>query len=153
VKTILKASGDRYKKLRAEHGDHVDHYSPVVREPVANTEAGFVKKDNSEEINEHEETVNAEGLLTSEVDRDRVDEMLSRIGVFDPATESADDLQKLQGVGPLMEQRLHQMGIYTYGQVSRLTNEDINLLDSTIENFPIEENRGDWRVQANKLKN
>lgn len=151
VKTILKSSGDKYKRLRAEHGDDVDHYSPVVREPVANTEE--VKKNNSEEINTHEETVNAEGLLTSEVDRDRVDEMLSRIGVFDPATQSADDLQKLEGVGPLMEQRLHQMGIYTYEQVSHLTDDDINLLDSTIENFPIEENRGDWRVQANQLKN
>ena len=153
VKTILKSSGEKYKKLRAEHGDHVDHYSPVVREPVVNSEDGLVKKDNSDEINEHEETVNAEGLLTSEVDRDRVDEMLSRIGIFDPATESADDLQKLNGVGPLMEQRLHQLGIYTYDQVSKLTDDDINLLDSAIENFPIEENRGDWRVQANQLKN
>lgn len=153
VKTILKASGEKYKKLRAEHGDHVDHYSPVVREPVANTEAGLVKKDNSEEVDEHEETVNAEGLLMSEVDRDRVDEMLSRIGIFDPATQSADDLQKLDGVGPLMEQRLHQLGIYTFDQVRRLTDDDINLLDSAIENFPIEANRGDWRVQANNLKN
>ena len=25
VKTILKSSGEKYKKLRAEHGDHVDH--------------------------------------------------------------------------------------------------------------------------------
>ena len=153
VKTILKSSGEKYKKLREEHGDHVDHYSPVVREPVVNTEEGLVKKDNAEEINEHEATVNAEGLLTSEVDRDRVDEMLARIGIFDPATQSADDLQKLNGVGPLMEQRLHQMGIYTFDQVSRLTDDDINLLDSAIENFPIEENRGDWRVQANQLKN
>lgn len=153
VKTILKSSGEKYKKLREEHGDHVDHYSPVVREPVVNTEEGLVKKDNSEEVDNHEETVNAEGLLTSEVDRDRVDEMLGRIGIFDPATQSADDLQKLNGVGPLMEQRLHQLGIYTFDQVSRLTDDDINLLDSAIENFPIEENRGDWRVQANQLKN
>ncbi len=78
--------------------------------------------------------------------------MLDRIGIFDPAAQSADDLQKLNGVGPVMEQRLHQVGIYTYGQVSNLTSEDYTLLDRLIENFPIAEKRGDWNQQANELK-
>ncbi|MGB0789794.1 MAG: NrfD/PsrC family molybdoenzyme membrane anchor subunit, partial [Marinirhabdus sp.] len=37
VKSILKSSGEKYKKLRAEHGDEVKHYSPLVREPEVNS--------------------------------------------------------------------------------------------------------------------
>ena len=153
VKTILKSSGDKYKKLRAEHGDNVDHYDPVVREPVVNTEDGLVEKDEPATGNGHEPTVNADGLIDSEVTKDRVDEMLAHIGTFDPAVQKADDLQKIKGIGPLLEQKLHQLGIYTYDQVSRLRSEDYVLLDSIIETFPLQEQRGDWAVQANQLKN
>ncbi|MCM4158345.1 molybdopterin oxidoreductase [Antarcticibacterium flavum] len=153
VKTILKSSGEKYKRLRAEHGDHVDHYDPIVREPASNTEDGLVEKDDPADENGHEPTVNAEGLINLEVNRDRIDEMLARIGVYDPATQTADDLQKLEGVGPLLEQRLHQLGIYTYGQVSRLTRADFELLDTIIEDFSIEGKYEEWTTKANQLKN
>ncbi len=52
-----------------------------------------------------------------------------------------------------MEQKLHQLGIYTYDQISKLTVEDYTLLDEIIDNFPTAENRGDWTQQANQLKN
>ena len=156
VKTILKASGDKYKRLRAEHGDHVNHYDPVVREPVVNTEAGLVEKDEpktGDNEDQHESTVNADGIIDSDVTRDRVDEMLAHIGIFDPATQQQDDLQKITGIGPLLEQKLHQLGIYTYDQLSKLREEDYVLLDEIIDTFPLQEQRGDWAVQANQLKN
>jgi molybdopterin-containing oxidoreductase family membrane subunit len=78
--------------------------------------------------------------------------MLDRIGSFDPATQSEDDLQKLHGVGPMMEQKLHQVGIYTYQQVSKLSAEDYVLLERVIDTFPVAENRGNWNEQANQLK-
>ncbi|SDK68473.1 quinol:cytochrome c oxidoreductase quinone-binding subunit 1 [Salinimicrobium catena] len=153
VKTILKSSGEKYKKLRKEHGDHADHTNTIVREPVANVEGGWIKRDEYDQKKEHEPTTNTESLTDSEVERDRIDEMLQRIGTFDPATQSADDLQKLNGVGPVMEQKLHQVGIYTYEQVSRLTKDDYELLGRVIDNFTTESNRGDWNQQANELKN
>jgi molybdopterin-containing oxidoreductase family membrane subunit len=154
VKTILKASGDRYKKLREEHGDHVDHVNPnpVGKEPAVNKAEGWIKRGEFEAKRKHEPTTHTEGLTNSEVDRDKIDEMLHRIGIFDPGTASADDLQKLNGVGPVVEQRLHQVGIYTYAQVSNLSFEDYALLDKVIENFPTADNRGDWNQQANELK-
>ena len=148
VKTILKASGEKYKKLREEHGDHVDHYEPLNREPVSNVPDVEPLPGEG-----HEPTVNAEGLADSEVKKDKLDELLRRVGTFDPATQSADDLQKLNGVGPLLEQRLHQVGLYTYDQISRLTEDDFELLATIIENFPDAEHRGNWTVQANQLKN
>lgn len=155
VKTILKSSGEKYKKLRAEHGDHVSHVDldTVGREATANVGEGWIRKEEFFPKKEHEPTTHTEGLTDSEIDKDRIDDMLHHIGVFDPATQSADELQKLNGVGPLMEQKLHQVGIYTFDQISNLREEDYVLLDRVIDNFPTAENRGDWNGQANELKN
>jgi len=162
VKTILKASGEKYKKLRAEHGDDALHYDPqaVGRNPQQNEEAGLHHKiedtehtKRKEADHPHEDTVNADGLVVSEVMKDRIDEMLSRIGTYDPAKQDADDLTRLKNVGPLLQQHFHQVGIYLFDQVSKLTEQDFELLDEVIENFPIHENREGWIAQANKLKN
>ena len=160
VKTILKSSGEYYKNLRAKHGDHVDHYKkvdPMSKEPVANSEDGkknfFGNAEDQDIEYTHEETVNANALGLTEAQRNHLDAMLSRIGTYNPESQKADDLQKLDGVGPLLEQRLHQVGIYKYGQVANLTNEDYVLLDEVLESFPIASNRGDWNAQATELKN
>lgn len=158
VKTILKASSDKYKRLRAEHGDDVDHYSPIVREPASNVSVGIHKTveetsgdDEIENDDHHNPTVNADALGVTEVEKDRLDEMLERIGTYDPAAQDSDDLTRLKSVGPLMQQHLHQVGIYTYSQVSRMKNEDFQLLNEVIDNFPKETERADWAAQAKKL--
>ncbi|HSP83095.1 MAG TPA: NrfD/PsrC family molybdoenzyme membrane anchor subunit [Gillisia sp.] len=155
VKTILKSSGDKYKALRAEHGDHVHHYSPVVREPAANTASGLVEKDEPLPLAEdrHEPTVNADTLIQLDLYKDKIDEMLRRIGIFDPAVQTADDLQKIDGIGPLLEQRLHQVGIYTYEQISNLTQGDLELLDMIIDDFQLEGRYEQWNTRATQLKN
>ena len=160
VKTILKSSGEYYKNLRAKHGDDVAHHvdnDPTAKEPSANIDD---KKDffgdtstEKEPGSGHESTVNADALGVTEAQEDRLDAMLARIGTYNPKVESADELQKLNGVGPLLEQHLHQVGIYKYDQVANLTKDDYKLLDEVIENFPIIENRGDWNAQATELKN
>ncbi|WBL22024.1 NrfD/PsrC family molybdoenzyme membrane anchor subunit [Zunongwangia sp. HRR-M8] len=160
VKTILKSSGEYYKNLRAKHGDDVAHHvdnDPTSKEPAANIEGKgnfFGDTSTEKEAGEgHEATVNADGLGITEAQKNRLDVMLERIGTFNPEMQKADDLQKLDNVGPLLEQRLHQVGIYKYGQVANLTNEDYVLLDEVIESFPIASNRSDWNAQATELKN
>ena len=147
VKTILKSSGAMYKKLREDQGDNADHRNTAfMAEPSANVT-------DEEANNQHEETVNADALITSEVQKDQLDQMLFRIGTYDPATQTADDLTKLKAVGPMLQQRLHQVGIYTFAQVSKLESIDFELLDELIENFPQETMREDWVAQAIKLNN
>ncbi|QED38108.1 molybdopterin oxidoreductase [Antarcticibacterium arcticum] len=153
VKTILKSSGDKYKALRAEHGDHVNHYSSVVREPAANTADGLVEKDEPYTGDAHEPTVNADALVQLDLYKDRIDEMVRRIGTFDPAVQTADDLQKIKDIGPLLEQRLHQVGIYTYEQISNLTESDLELLDMVIDDFQLEGRYDQWITRATQLKN
>ncbi|MBZ9729573.1 polysulfide reductase NrfD [Salegentibacter sp. JZCK2] len=159
VKTILKSSGAKYKRLREEHGDDVKHYTPVnIGEPKKNIATKVDKKMGdedayNEENDGHNETVNADALTLSEVQKDRIDEMLERTGSYNPEHQTADDLQKLKAVGPFLEQRLHQVGLYTYVQVSKLTKDDFELLDEVIENFPNSAQREDWVAQATELKN
>jgi len=158
VKTILKSSGAKYKKLREEHGDNVKHYTPVtVGEPKTNIANKVDKKMDDDDAysadDGHNDTVNAEALVLTEIQRDRIDVMLERTGTFNPENQTADNLQKLKAVGPFLEQRLHQVGLYTYVQVSKLTQDDFELLDEVIENFPNSSQREDWVTQATELKN
>lgn len=127
VKSILKSSGDRYKKLRAEHGDDAKHYD--MPEGTATVAAS-----------EEDHSAKAASLLSS-------------IGTFDPDTQTADDLKRISGVGPKMEEKLHQLGIYTFEQVSKMTEREYDLLDSITGEFPGRAKRDDWAGQAAKLKN
>ena len=78
---------------------------------------------------------------------------MSKLGAFDPATQTQDDLKKISGVGPKMEDKLHQLGIFTFEQVSKMTDTEYDLLDSIIGEFPGRAKRDDWAGQASKLKN
>ena len=52
-----------------------------------------------------------------------------------------------------MEKTLNQIGIFTFAQVSRMTEKEYNLLDSITGSFPGRAQRDDWAGQAKKLNN
>jgi len=62
----------------------------------------------------------------------------------------ADDLKKIQGVGPKIEQRLNDMGVYHYTQVAELTAEGVAHIDKTL-GLKGKMTRDDWVGQAKKL--
>ena len=92
-------------------------------------------------------------IAENEVEREKIEDLLDGIGRFNPETETQDDLKKISGVGPVMEQKLHQIGIYTFDQVSKMTDREYDLLDTIIDEFPGRAKRDDWAGQATKLKN
>ena len=63
-----------------------------------------------------------------------------------------DDLTKLEGIGPYIEQRLNDIGIFNYDQVSKLTPEDIRKITELIDFFPGRIERDDWVGQAHSFK-
>ncbi len=72
---------------------------------------------------------------------------------FGTATkDQSDDLTKLNGIGPYIEQRLNEIGIFNYNQISRLTSEDIRKITELIDFFPGRIERDDWVGQAQALK-
>jgi len=62
------------------------------------------------------------------------------------------DLTKINGIGPYIEQKLNEIGIYNYRQISRFKNEDIRVLTELIDFFPGRIERDDWVGQAEELK-
>ncbi len=133
VKTILKSSGEKYKKLREAGIDHRDEL-PKVKATVTEEKVEAT----TEKVEASEEDINS---------------LLSNLGTFDPETQQADDLKKVNGIGPVMEKKLNQIGIFTFDQVSKMTATEYDLLDSITGSFPGRAQRDDWAGQAAKLKN
>jgi predicted flap endonuclease-1-like 5' DNA nuclease len=65
--------------------------------------------------------------------------------------DSKEDLTKINGIGPYIEQRLNEIGIYNYEQISRFKEEDIRVLTDLIDFFPGRIERDNWIGQAEAL--
>lgn len=127
VKSILKSSGERFKNLR-------DAGKPLYEKPAATGKVGKAEKKES-----------------AEADPAQVSSLLDAIGTFDADKDTADDLKKVKGIGPQMEETLNQIGIFTFAQVSKMTEKEYDLLDSITGSFPGRAQRDDWAGQAKKL--
>ena len=152
VKSILKSSGARYKRIRESGKDLAGTATDKRTSTYAERPASLSVASNAGATH-HQSTVNADALVDTEAKKAQIDMMLARIGTYDPATQTPDDLTKISGVGPVLEQKLHQLGIYTYDQVSKMTKKEYDLLDEIIDAFPGRAERDDWAGQAQKLKN
>lgn len=77
----------------------------------------------------------------------------SAIGSVLPlASESQkDDLQKIQGIGPFLEKQLNELGLFTYEQVSKLDEAQVEELTTAIRFFPGRIVKDDWVGQAARL--
>lgn len=140
VKSILKSSGDRYKKLR-------DAGQPLYKIERMQPSSLRVEESITDDVLMGGEPVPTVG------DKTGVNDLLSSIGTFDAATQSADDLKKIKGIGPQMEATLNEIGIYTFAQVARMTEKEYDLLDSITGSFPGRAQRDDWAGQAILLNN
>ena len=67
-----------------------------------------------------------------------------------PATEGADDLKKLSGVGPALEKKLLAAGITTFAQIAAWTEADIADFDEKLS-FKGRIEREGWVEQAQAL--
>jgi len=65
-----------------------------------------------------------------------------------PATP--DDLKMISGVGPVMEAKLHDLGIYTFAQIAKWTEKEVAWVDSYLA-FRGRIVRDDWIKQADAL--
>ena len=67
------------------------------------------------------------------------------------ALSEKDDLKKLEGIGPFIEMKLNDIGIFTYEQVSMFDDEVIDLITDAIQFFPGRIQKDDWMGQAASL--
>ena len=65
--------------------------------------------------------------------------------------EDKEDLTQINGIGPYIEQKLNDIGIYTFEQISKLSQNDIELITEMIDFFPGRIERDNWVGQAKSL--
>jgi large subunit ribosomal protein L21 len=66
------------------------------------------------------------------------------------AATEADNLKQLSGVGPVIEKKLHGLGITTFAEIAAWTAEDVARFDEALS-FKGRIERDDWIGQAKKL--
>ncbi len=97
--------------------------------------------------------VEASSQDEADLSEDQKTEKLSLLKsiVGEVAADDKDDLKKISGVGPVYEEKLNSIGIYTFEQVSKLTPETIKAIESLTKYFPGKIEREDWISQAKNL--
>ncbi|HAF27718.1 MAG TPA: hypothetical protein DCG75_01600 [Bacteroidales bacterium] len=65
--------------------------------------------------------------------------------------EEADDLTVINGIGGWINEKLNVLDIYTYRQISKFNEEDIDIVTDAIEFFPGRIERDEWIYQAQEL--
>ena len=65
-------------------------------------------------------------------------------GALDAAPSDPDNLEDINGVGPVLAKMLNDMGIYYFRQVANWTGDDIDYVDSRLESFKGRITREDW---------
>lgn len=69
---------------------------------------------------------------------------------LDAPNGEADDLKKVSGIGPVIEEKLNAMGVYHFSQIAEFTEKDIDLVNNAID-FPGRIERDEWLDQARNL--
>jgi len=64
------------------------------------------------------------------------------------AAKVKDNLQLIKGIGPVMEKKLNDFGVYSFEQLGRLTTLNIGALTETLASFPGRIQRDKWVSQS-----
>jgi len=63
----------------------------------------------------------------------------------------ADDLKKIKGVGPKLEQQLNELGLFHFDQIAAWTEAEVAWMDGNLKGFKGRVSRDDWVAQASLL--
>lgn len=68
-----------------------------------------------------------------------------------PNNGKADDLKRIKGVGPRMEQMCNMLGFWHYDQIANWSAEEVTWVDENLQGFKGRVTRDDWVPQAKIL--
>ncbi len=68
-----------------------------------------------------------------------------------PREGGGDDLKRIRGIGPGLEEMLHGMGVWHFDQIASWSPEEIAWVDNNLEGFKGRVTRDDWVAQARTL--
>ncbi|QIK40763.1 NADH:ubiquinone oxidoreductase [Pontivivens nitratireducens] len=68
-----------------------------------------------------------------------------------PRNGDADDLKRIKGVGPKLEQMLNSMGFWHFDQIASWSEAEVAWIDANLEGFNGRVSRDEWVAQAQTL--
>ncbi|ETX29475.1 hypothetical protein RISW2_23350 [Roseivivax isoporae LMG 25204] len=68
-----------------------------------------------------------------------------------PRSGGADDLKKIKGIGPKLEEVCNSLGVYHFDQIASWSDEEIAWVDDNLEGFKGRVSRDNWVEQARAL--
>jgi len=87
---------------------------------------------------------------SKEVEEETLESVGTKPTLFSEAPSEKDDLKKITGVGPKLEEAMNKLGIYQFAQVASWTNDEIMWVDDSLSvKGRIE--RDDWVGQVSEL--
>lgn len=135
----LKLNQRRYDSLKAE-SDEIRRTAEQLRSELAIEKAREVAL--KAEISEKEPI--SQGVTHSKPSKGH-----SR---FTPSTwQTRDDLTKISGIGPKIQKRLNEMGVYSYRQIAEFSPEEIEKVAASLKVFKGRIGRDNWIGQAAAL--
>ena len=72
-------------------------------------------------------------------------------GLDGPRDGNPDDLQRIKGIGPKLEQLLHNLGFFHFDQIANWTENEVAWVDQNLEGFYGRVTRDRWIDQAKEL--
>lgn len=72
-------------------------------------------------------------------------------GLLDAPEGEPDDLKKIYGIGPVLETRLNELGVFYFRQIATFGEEEIAWIASKMPSFPNRIIRDRWVAQADQL--
>ncbi|MCV2878753.1 NADH-quinone oxidoreductase subunit E [Sedimentimonas flavescens] len=69
-------------------------------------------------------------------------------GLAAPRDGKADDLKKIEGIGPVLEERLNEWGIFHYDQIAAWGADEVAYADNNVPRFKGRCSRDKWVAQA-----
>ena len=92
----------------------------------------------------------AEAPAAEVVSEQPVSEASEEGALFETPSGEPDDLKKISGVGPVLEEKLHSLGITKFVQIASFSADDIEKVDTRL-NFKGRIERDNWIAQAKEL--
>jgi predicted flap endonuclease-1-like 5' DNA nuclease len=137
------------KKMKAADAELNESKGQVLK---LNAEISDLNKKLVNKTTKNEQTKQLLNEKEDELDQIAKRKTLLDYSSFGTATEAEkDDLQMISGIGPFIEERLHEIDIFTFLQISKFTKRDINTIDIAIEYFSGRIERDEWVAQAEEL--
>ncbi len=122
-------------------------------EPVEDDGLDAEKPETNSEHKAMEEAAEAdEEKVIGKFDEEEAEEVGTRPETLTgPRDGQADDLKKIKGVGPKLEESLNKLGFYHFDQIASWTEEELLWVDSNMDDFKGRASRDDWVGQSKLL--